>query len=322
MGRAYVFINDQMQGDSTIKSRLGANKKFNTLNIHIRNRIVMPGELIIVPDDSSQSCTLEEAELMRVARHVSHQVSHNSLGADGSAVKNHDVLQRMLNYGALGIGAVSGSWSKHLSGIEKTLDDIQKLHKLSLTRGTPIARQEFINQRQVLFAKLDDQLKGVARWGSGLDNRGSIKKMLGISTKSYLHTGEIGNYARRMEGVAKAAKLLKHGTAVGVGLNILSSGLEVKEACSIGREDKCEKAMYVEGGKLALGVLGGLKVGGLTASGAVSVCVAVFAIPTAGWGALGCGIIGGIAGGYAGGSMGEAFGEATGEMLYEWKPAQ
>lgn len=52
MGRAYVFINDQMQGDSTIKSRLGANNKFNTLNIHIRNRLVMPGELIIVPDNS------------------------------------------------------------------------------------------------------------------------------------------------------------------------------------------------------------------------------------------------------------------------------
>lgn len=257
---------------------------------------------------------------MRVARHVSHQVSHYSLGADGSAVKNYDVLQRMLNYGALGMGAVSGSWSTHLAGIEKTLDDIQKLHKLSLTRGTPIARQEFINQRQVLFAKLDDQLKGVARWGSGLDNRGSIKKMLGISTKSYLHTGEIGDYARRMEGVAKAAKLLKHGTAVGVGLNILSSGLEVKEACSIGREDKCEKAMYVEGGKLALSVGLGMKGGELGSAAAISACVAVFTTPSLGWGALACGIIGGIAGGYAGGWTGEKLGEAAGEKLYVWKP--
>jgi hypothetical protein len=248
MSRAYSFINDKMQGDNTIKSRLGASNKFDTLNIHIRNRVVMPGEMVIVPDSSTPSCTLEEAEFMRMAQHVSHQISHNSLGSDGLALKHYDVLQRMLGHASLGIGAVSGSWSNHLTAIEKTLDDIQKLHKLSLTRGTPIARQEFINQRQVMFARLDEQLKGVARWGSGLQNRGSIKKMLGISTKSYLHTGEMRDYARRMEGIARTAKLLKHGTAVGIGLNVMASGLEVKEACSVGREEMCEKAAYVEGG--------------------------------------------------------------------------
>ncbi|MCS3469872.1 hypothetical protein M2401_003612 [Pseudomonas sp. JUb42] len=320
MSRAYSFINDKMQGDNTIKSRLGASNKFDTLNIHIRNRVVMPGEMVIVPDSSTPSCTLEEAEFMRMAQHVSHQISHNSLGSDGLALKHYDVLQRMLGHASLGIGAVSGSWSNHLTAIEKTLDDIQKLHKLSLTRGTPIARQEFINQRQVLFARLDEQLKGVARWGSGLQNRGSIKKMLGISTKSYLHTGEMRDYARRMEGIARTAKLLKHGTAVGIGLNVVASGLELKEACSVGREEKCEKAAYVEGGKLALGVGFGMKGGSWGAASAVSTCVAVFTIPSVGWGALACGIIGGIAGGYIGGKVGEGLGETAGEKLYEWRP--
>jgi hypothetical protein len=320
MSRAYSFINDKMQGDNTIKSRLGASNKFDTLNIHIRNRVVMPGEMVIVPDSSTPSCTLEEAEFMRMAQHVSHQISHNSLGSDGLALKHYDVLQRMLGHASLGIGAVSGSWSNHLTAIEKTLDDIQKLHKLSLTRGTPIARQEFINQRQVLFARLDEQLKGVARWGSGMQNRGSIKKMLGISTKSYLHTGEMRDYARRMEGIARTAKLLKHGTAVGIGLNVVASGFELKEACSVGREEKCERAAYVETAKLVGGVGAGYYGGKFGAVGGSAICAVVFGVPTLGWGALACGIVGGAAGASLGGKAGEASGAFLGEMLYEWRP--
>ena len=316
MSKAYVFINDRMQGDNAIKAALGADKKFDTINVHIRNQVVLPGQIVIVPDSSTQSCTIEEAELMRMAQHVSHQIHHNSLGSDGLMLKNYDVLQDVLGYGSLGIGAVSGSWSNHLSAIEKTLADIEKLHKLALLRGTPIARQEFINQRQVLFTKLDGQLKGIARWGSGLRNRGSIKKMLGISTKSYLHSGEIRDYAKRMNGVARAAKVLKSGTYVGITLNAVSTGLEIEEACAVGREQACEKAQYVEGSKLVASVAGGWGLGAVGGSLAKSVCLAI-AVPSGGWGALACVIIGGIVGGYAGGKGGEAIGEMVGRKLYE-----
>lgn len=320
MSKAYAFINDQMQGDSTIKSRLGAGDKFNTLNVHIRNQVVMPGQIVIVPDNSTKSCTLEEAELMQMARHVSHQVHHNSLGADGLMLKNYDVLQHMLGYGSLGIGAVSSSWSNHLGAINNTLADIEKLHRLSLQRGTPIARQEFINQRQVLFNKLDGQLKGIARWGSGMESRGSIKKMLGISTKSYLHTGEIRDYSRRMSSVARTAKLLKYGTHVGIALNATATTLKIDEACSTGREDKCVKAHYVEGAKLVLGVGGGLFGSALATTAAASICAAI-AIPTGGWGGLACGIVVGAGGGYMGGILGEDLGVSLGELIYEWRPS-
>lgn len=319
MTKAYAFINDQVQGDSAIKSRLGASDKFNTLNVHIRNQVVMPGQIVIVPDSNTKSCTLEEAELMSMAQHVSHQVHRNSLGADGLVLKNYDVLQRMLGYGSLGVGAISGSWSKHLGAIEQTLVDIEKLHKISLQRGTPIARQEFINQRQVLFNKLDSQLKGIARWGSGMENKGSIKKMLGISTKSYLHTGEIRDYTRRMNNVARTAKLLKYGTHVGIALNATATTLEIKEACSTGREEKCEKAHYVEGSKLVVGVGGGLAGGAISISATKSLCLAI-ALSTGGWGGLACGIIAGAVGGYAGGRVGEEVGGDVGEKLYEWRP--
>jgi hypothetical protein len=319
MTKAYAFINDQMQGDNAIKSRLGAGDKFTALNIHILNQVVMPGQMVIVPDSTTKSCTVEEAELMRMAQQVSHDIHHNSLGSDGLMLKHYDVLQQMLGYGSLGIGAVSGSWSNHLSAVEQTLGDIEKLHKLSLQRGTPIARQEFINQRQVLFNKLDGQLKGIARWGTGMQNRGSIKKMLGISTKSYLHTGELRDYARRMNRVARVARLLKGGTYVGIALNATSTTLEIKEACSTGREDKCEKAHYVERSKLVVGVLGGLAGGGVAGAFTGPMCAAI-AVPTGGAGGLVCAIVVGIAGGYIGGSAGEMVGEKIGTKVYEWRP--
>lgn len=255
---------------------------------------------------------------MRMAQQVSHDIHHNSLGSDGLMLKHYDVLQQMLGYGSLGIGAVSGSWSNHLSAVEQTLGDIEKLHKLSLQRGTPIARQEFINQRQVLFNKLDGQLKGIARWGTGMNNRGSIKKMLGISTKSYLHTGELRDYTRRMNNVARTAKLLKYGTHVGIALNATATTLEIKEACSAGRENMCVKTHYVEGSKLVAGVGGGLVVGAIAISATKSLCVAV-AVPTGGWGGLACGIIVGAMGGYVGGLVGEGVGESVGEKVYEWR---
>jgi hypothetical protein len=320
MAKPYVFINEQMQSYATLKNRVGGNAKFDTLNAHLRNVVVMPGQVVIMGDLSTRTLTGEEIELMHYAQNVRRQLRNHQAGADGQVIKNYDLLQHMLGYGSLGLGAATGSWGAHLDGVKNTLNDIERLYKLSLTRGTPIARQEFINQRKALFAKLDIQLQGIARWGTRLKKRGSIKKMLGISTKSYLHTGEIQGYAKKVGGVAKAVKVLKHGTAVGIGMNIVSTALEVKEACTTGRDDLCKRTHYVEGTKLVSGVAGGSIGGAAGGYLAANICTVVFAVPTGGLSVLGCGIVGGLVGGYAGGAMGEWHGELAGEMLYDWVP--
>lgn len=187
MSKPYVFINDRIQTYFTLKNRLGGGEEFDVLNAHIRNVVVMPGQLVIVSDGSTGILTAEETELMNLARNVHRQVK----GAGGQLIENYDLLQNILSYGSLGIGSATGSWRTHLNSVQKTLEDIERLYQLSLARGTPIARQEFINQRRVLFATLDKQLEGIARWGTGLRKKGPLKKMLGLWTKSYLHTGEI-----------------------------------------------------------------------------------------------------------------------------------
>src|ERR1700712_597106 len=246
MSKPYVFINDRIQTYFTLKARVGGGAKFNVLNAHIRNVVVMPGQLVIVSDGSTGTLTAEETELMNLARNVHRQVK----GAGSQLIENYDLLQNMLSYGSLGIGAATGSWGKHPEGVKQTLEEIERLYKLSLARGTPIARQEFINQRRALFAALDKQLEGIARWGTGLRKKGPLKKMLGLSTKSYLHTGEIQGYAEGVGRIAKVAKLLKLGTPVGIGLSTFSSYLEIREACSLGREEMCTRAKYVQSGKL------------------------------------------------------------------------
>lgn len=319
-----IFINSLMQPYSYLKStlQLGKNSmsKFDALNSHVVNSVVLPGEIIIVGDDSTASCTSEEAFYMGRAMEVHMALMVNGMQGDGFLVYNHELIKKLLGYTSLGVGSVSGAWSRHLDGIKKTLEDIEVAHRDHLKNGGGRSREDFIEKRRVLFEKLDGQMKGFAKYGTGLRNQGSIKDMLGISTRSYLHSGVITGYAETINGVAKASNILKKGTYVGVGLSVAGASSSIYAACSTGRETECRKAKYVEGGKLsgglAFGALGGT-VGGVTA---VLGCAVAFGIITGGVGALACAVVGSGLGGWAGGEFGEGAGEWAGEIVYEYLP--
>lgn len=315
MPQPYAFINDRQQTSVELKARLRlsrhAEAKFDALNTHIRNVVVLPGQLVIIGDDTAAACTLEESRLMRAAWDIRHSVMAE--GGDAFALHNYDLLQKLLGYASLGIGTVGDAWGRHLQDIAKNLEEIDALHKQSLRRGGGTARDEFLAKRQILFAKLDAQMRSFAQYRTGLRNEGSIKKMLGISTRSYLHTGEISRYQQTIARVSKTANLLKNGTPLGIALSTTATALEIKEACSTGREEQCRKAKYVEAGKLTFGVAGGI-IGGQIGMG---LCVAVMA-PTTGPFALSCLLIAGGAMGATFGSLGSEAGAAAGEALYEY----
>lgn len=161
---------------------------------------------------SWQAITSLRANLYRGRVCDAWDIRHSVMaeGADAFALHNYDVLQKLLGYASLGIGTAGDAWSRHLQEIVKTLDEIDALHKQSLRRGGGAARDDFLARRQVLFAKLEAQMRSFARYGTGLRNEGSIKKMLGISTKSHLHNGEINQYSKTIARVSKTAKLLKN----------------------------------------------------------------------------------------------------------------
>jgi len=57
---------------------------------------------------------------------------------------------------------------------------------------------------------------------------------------------EISGYADKVAGVGKAARLIKNGSYIGVALGVGATGLEIQKACTLGREEDCSRAQFVE----------------------------------------------------------------------------
>ncbi|MGJ7551070.1 hypothetical protein [Pseudomonas alloputida] len=320
MTEARAFINPKMQNYHTLKAGLALSghsaSKFDVLNAHIYNNVVRSGELVIVGDWSTLSCTSQEAYLMAKAAMTHMGLMRSGQGADEFFLDNFELLKSLLAHASMGAGVVSDGWSRHLKAIQDTLLEIEKLHQEHMTSGTLKARDQFYAKRAALFARLDEQLGRMAAFGTSLRNKGSIKRTLGISTKSYLNAGEIAGYADKVAGVGKAANLIKKGAYIGIALEVAATGLAIQKACTLGREDACEKAKYIEGASLA-GSLGGTAGGAALGSYALwQICLAV-GVPTTGLGTLACAVIGGAAGGMVAGDFSKSQGARLGELLYE-----
>ncbi len=199
------------------------------------------------------------------------------------------------------------------------LEQIEQLHHVHMSGGAFRVREEFYAKRAALFRTLDEQLGKTAAYGSGLRNQGSIKRMLQLSTKRYLSTGEISGYAEKVTGVAKAASLIKKGAYIGIALDVAATGLSIHKACTIGREEECRKAKYIEGSGLIGGLGGSAMLGALGGATASLICTVVFGLPTGGPGALVCAVVGGVVGGEVGGDKGKEGGEWLGGIIYENK---
>ncbi|WLI27622.1 hypothetical protein PSH61_17475 [Pseudomonas rhodesiae] len=318
---AQSYINDRTTDYHSLKSRLMGSaptrqrsEHFDVLNRHLRPGLVTPGQLVIIPDPHSVSCSGEEAWLMRHAEAVRRNLDMNS--STGKAlIGNYDLLQSFMAYSSIGIGSATAAWARHLNDVAQTLEEIEQLHQ-RLKDGA-LDRDAFIQQRQTLFRRLNLQLQGAARFGTGLQGHESLKKVLGISTKSYLHKGEIAGYAQRIRETAQMSKWLGKGTYLGVALDVGVAGLEIKEACVTGREAQCRRAKYVETGRL-VGAVSGAAVGGkYGAAFARRACDMVLGVSLKGNARLACAIIGGAGAGYVGGSEVGDFGGFVGGKIME-----
>ncbi|EPJ2808230.1 hypothetical protein ACTHGN_001243 [Pseudomonas putida] len=320
MSEARAFLNLKLQNYHRLKSDLAlsghALEKFDVLNSHIANTVVRSGELIIIGDPTTASCTSQEAWMMRQAAIVHMGLMRNGQGVDNFFLDNFETLKSLIAHASMGAGMVSDGWSRHLKAIEVTLMDIEKLHQQFLGSGTMTAREQFYAKRSALFMKLDEQLGKMAAYGSGLRNKGSIKRTLGISTKHYIHTGEIAGYANKVASVARASSLIKQGTYIGVALEIAATGLDIHNACTLGHEEDCTRAKYIDGGSLVGGLAGGGAGGYLGGAIIAPVLCAAIGLPTGGTGGLLCAVIIGAAGATIGGKAGGEKGEAYGDFLY------
>lgn len=324
MSSTYAFINNQTASYNSIKNRINLSnegrKRFDRLNQHLSiDEFVTPGQIVIVGSDSkfdiTDSCTLDEARLMLHARTVQLALKNNPAAADTHLVENYDLLQSLLTYGSIGIGSSTSGWSHHLSQVKQTLERIEGLYQQHRSKGAVSNANDFIAKRQHLYRQLDQQLQGVAQYGTSLRKSDSIKHTLGISTKSHMHHGEIAGYAERITGISRLSNALKNGTFVGIALDFANTSLEIKEACRAGSLEQCERAQYVEAGKFVGGVAGSYAGGIIGQRILIAICEK--ARIRHGAALLGCAIVGGAAGGWGVGMGLAEGGSGMGEILYK-----
>ncbi|WP_313086867.1 hypothetical protein [Stutzerimonas nitrititolerans] len=270
------------------------------------------------------ACLREEADLMAAAAKVRAALEPLSEAEADFMARHQAEIALMLGGAGASLGLGTDVLKKGLMQVGETLRDIEYLHRREFVAHGHLQSAQFFTGRQQLYRQLDSQLKATLLGKQlGLGNHSTLRRDLGISTRSLVHhwskggaPGQIPGYATHMDEVAKAAKYLKYGGHIGIALTGTASSMKVQEVCRAGETEACEKIRYTEAGSLVGGVGGGTLAAGLVSPVAGSICVAI-GIGSGGLGGVVCGLI--VVGGasFAGGAGGAAGGEWMGEFIYE-----
>ncbi|AFN77636.1 hypothetical protein PSJM300_07830 [Stutzerimonas stutzeri DSM 10701] len=270
------------------------------------------------------ACLREEADLMAAAAKVRAALEPLSEAEADFMARHQAEIALMLGGAGASLGLGTDVLKKGLMQVGETLRDIEYLHQREFVAHGHLQSSQFFTGRQQLYRQLDSQLKATLLGQQlGLGNHSTLRRDLGISTRSLVHhwskggaPGQIPGYATHMDEVAKAAKYLKYGGYIGIALTGTASSMKVQEVCRAGETEACEKVRFTEAGSLVGGVGGGTLAAGLVSPVAGSICVAI-GIGSGGLGGVVCGLI--VVGGasFAGGAGGAAGGEWMGEFIYE-----
>ncbi|MNY07142.1 hypothetical protein D3C86_1399300 [compost metagenome] len=214
---------------------------------------------------------------------------------------------------------------KGLKQVEGTLRSFELLHQREFMAHGHLRSETFLDTRSQLYKQLDAQLKTTfLNKQLDLGSYDSLRRDLGISSQNPIHhwsragaSGQNLGYATYMEQIAKAAKYLKYGGYLGVGLGGLSSYAKVQEVCRAGETEECRKIRFTETGSFFGGIAGGSALGAVAGAGASTLCAA-FGITTAGIGGVVCVLVVVGAGSYVGSTGGEKSGGMMGDVLYDW----
>ena len=321
-------IVEQPMSRSALESILFATpesaalEKFHRLNPQLGN-YAKPGQLIVLSDPTNFQCTREEAWLMEAAEKVNAALEPMSDEEASFLARHRDLLESFASQGSTALGVGAAIFAKNLEDVKASLRDIESLHQRTFQQHGHLRSVEFFAERKRLLAQLDTRLTAFTRKGIGFPEHPKLKTALGISSRSLVHhwklagaPGQIPGYATHMQGVARAAKYVKYGGWMGIGLGGGASYMKVQEVCTAGDLEVCERVRLTEGGSFIGTVLGGATAGTLLTPVAGPICLAL-GVPSAGTGTLICGLgVVGV-GSWVAGSLGGALGEGVGEIVYE-----
>jgi hypothetical protein len=300
------------------------SKQFRSLNRHLGER-VKPGQMVIFSDSRNYMCRREEEQLMIAAEKVNEALKDLSDEEASFMVEHHEVIEPFLEGSAGSLGVASFMVGQHLENLKATLKNLEELHQQHYRQHGHLRSAEFFAQRKRMMAKLNASMGPLVRKGTGIPDHPKLKRALRLSSRRTVHhwnkagsATQLPGYATNIEGVARAAKYMKAGGYLGIGLATGAAGMRIDEVCRTGTEKACRKVKFTEGGKL-LGTVGGGVAAGIVSTQLMKygLCAAV-GVETFGVGGVVCALI--VAGSTASlvgnGAGHEA--ELLGEALYEF----
>lgn len=285
---------------------------------------VKAGSIVVLSDPRNFQCSREESILMQAAAQANDALEPLTADEADFMQRHHEEIQSFLALGSTAIGVGEAMFARNLDDLKNILQQIEALHQKAFLKDGNLRSPEFFSERKRLLAQLDSRLTSLVRKGIGLPDHPDLKSALGISSRSLVHRwtqagapGQIPGYATHIQGISRAAKVIKYGGWIGTAVGGGASYVKVQSVCKAGDDEACEKVKFTETASFVGEVVGGAAASAALSGATVSgLCVAL-GVPTAGLGTLACGIVvvgtASLAGGYFGGKITETFAE----KLYE-----
>lgn len=268
--------------------------------------LVQPGQMLIVADPRNHNQSTQIAALMQAKSRTSKAVKAGDSDFSTFLHRNYAAIAAFTSYGETVVGLASDAGERYFSQIKNILVEIEKTYQNQFRTSGALIGTQFQVERARLFGTLKPLLNRLTRAQLNMKEYAQIKHALGLSSKSLVHewstagVGAIKGYSNYVDSASRAAKFMKAGGWIGIGLSGLNTTNDVYNACTTGREQECAK-IAVKGyshfaASTAAGILGGE--GG--AMLAMTACSIVLGASTFGTGILACGIAGAALGGAAG----------------------
>ncbi|MND83400.1 hypothetical protein D3C80_752610 [compost metagenome] len=209
-------------------------RKFQSLNPNLSD--VKAGSMIVLSDPNNLQCTREEALLMAAAAKTNDALKPLSADETDFMARHRHEIETFLAQGSTSIGIGEAMFARNLEDVKTVLRDIEALHQRTFQADGHLRSPEFFAERKRLLAKLNTNLTALTRKGIGFPDHPNLKSALGISSRSLVHrwtkagaAEQIPGYATHIEGVAKAAKIVKYGGWIGTAIGGGASYLKVED---------------------------------------------------------------------------------------------
>ncbi|HAT4917909.1 TPA: hypothetical protein I9738_004791 [Serratia marcescens] len=272
--------------------------------------LVQPGQMLIVADPRNHNQSTQIAALMQAKSRTSKAVKAGDSDFSTFLHRNYAAIAAFTSYGETVVGLASDAGERYFSQIKNILVEIEKTYQNQFRTSGALIGTQFQVERARLFGTLKPLLNRLTRAQLNMKEYAQIKHALGLSSKSLVHewstagVGAIKGYSNYVDSASRAAKFMKAGGWIGIGLSGLNTTNDVYNACTTGREQECAKIAVKGYSHFASSTAAGIWVGNAGAGLAIAACSIVLGAATAGTGVIVCGIAGAAIGGAAGSTLG------------------